>query len=244
MRNFKLMIEYDGTDFHGWQRQPRLRTVQGTMEEALAAFFGTDVQINGAGRTDAGVHALAQTCNTVLDTDLTPEQLRGAIGSRLPEDIQVYRVEEVDMKFHARFSAKSRRYSYYLRTEPTAIWRRFAYVVTADLDVDHMQTAARSLLGEHDFSSFTPKRSTATQPVCNLLELEVERHDEVISITVEADHFLHHMVRVIAGTLIEVGRGKNPPEHVHEVLCKKNRATAGPTIPPNGLFLTAVRYDE
>ncbi len=244
MRNFRMLVEYDGTDFHGWQRQPGLRTVQGTMEEALAGTVGKSVQINGAGRTDTGVHALGQACNVVLETDLTPAQLKGAIGGRLPGDIQVYRVEEVDMKFHARFSAKSRRYSYYLRTEPTAIWRRFAHVVTAPLNVDDMAAAAAHLLGERDFTSLTPTRSAGSPTVCNVLEAAVERHDEVVSITVEADHFLHHMVRVIAGTLIEVGRGRYPAEHLEEILCKKDRAAAGPTIPPNGLFLTGVRYDD
>ncbi|MFQ5510720.1 MAG: tRNA pseudouridine(38-40) synthase TruA [Candidatus Krumholzibacteriia bacterium] len=244
MRNFKMLVEYDGTDFHGWQRQPNLRTVQGTMEEALEAILGTAVQVNGAGRTDTGVHALGQTCSTVLDTALTPARLRGAIGSKLPEDIQVYRVSDVDMKFHARFSARSRRYSYYLRTEPTAIWRRFAYVVTTPLNVDDMQAAAAHLMGERDFTSFTPSRSTGVPAICDVRAAEVERHDEVISITLEADHFLHHMVRVIVGTLIEVGRGKYPPEHLEDILCRRDRTAAGPTIPPNGLFLTGVRYGD
>lgn len=244
MKNFKLFLEYDGTGFHGWQKQPGLRTVQGSLEEAVANTFGRDIPVNGAGRTDAGVHALAQVSNFVVDTRLTPEQVGKALGKRLPEDIHIYQVETVDLAFHARFSAKCRRYVYYLRTEPSAIWRRFAHVVTMPLDFDAMKSAATSLVGEHDFASFTPVRSNSGPTVCNVTKLEVNQQEEIVSVTVEADHFLHHMVRVIVGTLIEVGRGKMRSEHVVEILRKKDRTSAGPTMPPTGLFLTDVRYDD
>lgn len=244
MRNFKLTLEYDGTDFHGWQRQPGLRTVQGTLETVAEEIFGRETQVNGAGRTDAGVHALGQVANFATDTRLTPEQVGKAISSKLPEDIQVYRIAETDLNFHARFSARSRRYTYYLRTEPTAIWRRFAYVVTFPLDVDAMIRGAAHLVGEKDFVSFTPNRAGDTPTRCNLMSCIVERHDEIISVAMEADHFLHNMVRVVVGTLIEVGRGRFKPEHVEQVLRKKDRAAAGPTIPPNGLFLMEVIYEE
>ena len=243
MRNFKMMLEYDGTDFHGWQRQQVLRTVQGTLEDALGAIVKRDVQVNGAGRTDAGVHAIGQVSNAVLDTEMTPDQVDNALASRVPEDIQIYRVEEVDLRFHARFSATSRRYSYYLRTEPTAIWRRFAHVVTFPLDLKELQRAAQYLVGEMDFVSFTPTRSALVPTVCKVLRLDIEPHDEIIVVHVQADHFLHNMVRVIVGTLIEVGRGKYPAEHVEEILCRKERGAAGPTVPPNGLFLTEVCYN-
>jgi tRNA pseudouridine38-40 synthase len=244
MRNFKLTLEYDGTDFHGWQRQPGLRTVQGTMETALAEIFGKEIQVNGAGRTDAGVHALGQVANFAAGSRLTIEQVGKAIASKLPEDIHVYRVDEVDLNFHARFSARSRRYTYYLRTEPTAIWRRFAYVVPFPLELDGMTTAARYLVGEKDFASFTPNRGGGSPTLCNLLSCAVERHDEIVSVAVEADHFLHNMVRTIVGTLIEVGRGRFKPEHVKDVLRKTDRTAAGPTIPPNGLFLMEVVYEK
>ncbi len=244
MRNFKLVLEYDGTDFHGWQRQPGMRTVQGILDEAVAGIFGKDVQINGAGRTDAGVHALGQVANFVVDTRMTSEQIGRAIGAKLPEDIQVYKVDEVSLDFHARFSARRRRYVYYLRTEPTAIWRRFAYVVTMSLDIDTMKQAAGYLIGEKDFKSFTPSRTDGMPTHCNVLAIEVEQHDEIVAIDVTADHFLHNMVRVIVGTLIEVGRGRFQPEHIEGILRRKDRAAAGPTIPPNGLFLMEVVYDE
>jgi tRNA pseudouridine38-40 synthase len=242
MPNFKLRIEYDGTDFHGWQKQPGLRTVQGLIEDALESIVGGRVTIYGAGRTDAGVHALGQVCNFVSDTPRTPAQIGGALSSRLPEDIQVREVEEADPDFHARFSATGRRYVYYLRKEPSAIWRRYAHVVTYDLDVAAMQKAAGLLVGERDFTSFTPTRSNDVPPACDLRELNVAEKDGVIAVTVRADHFLHNMVRVIVGTLIEVGRGKWPPEHMESILCKKDRAAAGPTVPPNGLFLVEVEY--
>ena len=244
MRNFKLTLEYDGTDFHGWQKQPGLRTVQGVLDDAIAEIFGRNVQVNGAGRTDAGVHALGQVANFVGDTRMTAEQIGKALSTKLPEDIQVYRVREVDLDFHARFSAKSRRYTYYLRTEPTAIWRRFAYVVTTPLDIEAMAAGASQLMGENDFTSFTPTRPPGGATRCRLIKANVIQDDEIISVEIEADHFLHNMVRVIVGTLIEIGRGRFSPEHMAEILRKKDRAAAGPTIPPNGLFLMEVVYED
>jgi len=244
MRNFRLVVEYDGTDFHGWQKQPEMRTVQGSIEEALADIFDKEIPLNGAGRTDAGVHALGQVANFVHETTMTTQQIGKALLSKLPEDIQVYRVSEADLNFHARFSASSRRYTYYLRTEPTAIWRRFAYVVSSPLDIEAMNKGAACLIGERDFTSFTPARSNGVPTRCNLLSLDVKDHEDVLAVEVEADHFLHNMVRVIVGTLIEVGRGRFRPEHVEEIVGKKDRGAAGPTIPPNGLFLMEVVYKE
>jgi len=242
MRNFRLRIEYDGTDFHGWQKQPGLRTVQGLVEDAVATIFHQRVSVNGAGRTDAGVHAIGQVCNFIVDTHYTAERAGRALAGFLPEDIQIRKADEVAPDFHARFDALNRRYAYYLRTEPTAIGRRFAHVVTYPLDIDAMRSAAGYLIGEKDFTSFTPTRSSDVPTVCDVKEVTVEQKEDVISIGVYADHFLHHMVRVIVGTLIEVGRGRIAPEHMEEILCKKDRTAAGPTIPPNGLFLVDVEY--
>jgi tRNA pseudouridine38-40 synthase len=160
----------------------------------------------------------------------------------MPEDIRIRRAEDADAAFHARFSATARRYSYYMRTEPTAIWRRFAHVVTFPLDLEAMRSAAGRLIGEKDFTSFTPIRSNDVPTVCDLKDIAVESKDDVVSISVCADHFLHNMVRVIVGTLIEVGRGRMAPEHIDTILCKRDRRAAGPTAPPNGLFLVAVEY--
>jgi tRNA pseudouridine38-40 synthase len=242
MRNFRLVVEYDGSDFHGWQRQPGLRTIQGVIEDAVESAFGKRAPVQGAGRTDAGVHAVGQVCNFLADTMWTSREVGGALASRLPEDVRVRSADEVGPDFHARFSATGRRYVYYLRTEPTAIWRRFAHVVAFSLDVEAMRSAAAPLIGEKDFASFTPARSTDAPTVCDLRELTIGQKDDVIAVTLRADHFLHHMVRVIAGTLVEVGRGKLRPEQMEAILCKKDRMAAGPTLPPNGLFLMEVEY--
>lgn len=242
MRNFKLLLEYDGTDFHGWQRQPGLRTVQGALEEAAERVFREKLQVHGAGRTDAGVHALGQVCNLLVDTAWEPMEVGGALAALMPEDVRIRRVDEADRAFHARFSATARRYTYFLRTEPTAVWRRFAHVVTYPLDLDAMRSAAGGLIGERDFASFTPVRSDGVPTACDLKEIALEKKEDVISISLRADHFLHHMVRVVVGTLIEVGRGKIAPEHIETILGKKDRRAAGPTVPPNGLFLVAVEY--
>jgi tRNA pseudouridine38-40 synthase len=242
MRNFKLLVEYDGTDFHGWQKQPGLRTVQGVIEDAVATIIREPAAVHGAGRTDAGVHATGQVCSFVAETPRAPREIGGALASLLPEDIRVHRVDEADLDFHARFSATGRRYVYYLRTEPTAIWRRFAHVVTVPVDIDAMRAAAAHLIGEKDFASFTPVQSTDVPTVCCLREIAIDRRDDVITVTCRADHFLHHMVRVIVGTLIEVGRGKLSAERVDAIVCKKDRTVAGPTVPPNGLFLAEVEY--
>jgi tRNA pseudouridine38-40 synthase len=242
MRNFRLRIEYDGTDFHGWQMQPGLRTVQGIIEDALETIFRQPVAVTGAGRTDAGVHAIGQVCNFLVETDYTAERVGNALAGYLPEDIQVRQADEVSPEFHSRFDALSRRYVYYLRTEPTAIGRRFAHVVTYSLDVDAMRAAARYLLGAKDFTSFTPTRSSDKLTVCDVKSLTIEQKEDVISIMIHANRFLHHMVRVIVGTLIDVGRGRTAPEHMEAILCKKDRNAAGRTIPPNGLFLVDVEY--
>lgn len=244
MRHFKVKVEYDGTEFHGWQKQPGQRTVQGLIEDAVESVLLERVTIYGAGRTDAGVHALGQVFHFGVETARTPRQIGGALSSRLPEDIQIREVEEVDSDFHARFSATGRRYVYYLRTEPSAIWRRYAHVVTFKLDIEAMRRAAAYLVGQKDFTSFTPSRWTGVPPTCDLRELSVDEKDGIIAITVRADHFLHNMVRAIVGTLIEVGRGKWQPEHMEAILCKKDRGAAGRTIPPNGLFLVEVEYDR
>jgi tRNA pseudouridine38-40 synthase len=242
IKNFKIQLEYDGTDFHGWQRQPGLRTVQGTVEEVLEQVLRERVTVNGAGRTDAGVHAIGQVCNFTADTPRIPREIGGALASLLPEDIQVHSVEEAEPGFHARFSATGRRYVYYMRTEPSAIWRRYTHVVSFDLDLGAMRDAAARLAGERDFASFTPIRSTDVPTVCDLREISIEQKDEVIAVTLRADHFLHHMVRVVVGTLLEIGRGRMTPEHIETILCKKDRTAAGPTVPPNGLFLVEVEY--
>jgi tRNA pseudouridine38-40 synthase len=244
VKNVKLVLEYDGTDFFGWQKQQDLRTVQGEIESALSEIFQHPVKIIGSGRTDAGVHAWGQVCNFKVDSNLEAVRIGRALASKLPADIRVRAAEYVHEDYHARYSALRRRYRYYVRTEPTAIWRRFFYVTSYPLDADRMKESARCLLGNNDFASFTPTKSKDVDSHCLLTELDVRQNGPIISFTLEANRFLHHMVRVIVGTLLEVGRGKIPPEQIEVIMGKKDRNEAGPTLPANGLFLLEVEYPE
>lgn len=241
VRNIRLQIEFDGTAFHGWQRQPETRTVQGVIEDAIRAVFGVDADVTGAGRTDTGVHALDYPCNFLVDTALAPARIAAALSAHLPDDIAILDARDAEPGFHARFDALSRRYAYRISTRPTALWRHVYHVPRFRLDVAPMARAAGILVGEHDFTSFTPAACEAN-PVCRMLEARVDQDGPLVTVTLEADRFLHHMVRVITGTLIDVGRGRIPPEHMEAILCKKDRRAAGPTAPPNGLALVRVRY--
>lgn len=241
MRNIRLLLEYDGTDFHGWQRQADARSVQGELEAAIERIFRQHCDVTGAGRTDTGVHALGYVCNFHVDTDMPVRRMLPALRAHLPDDVAVKRVEEAPAGFHARFDALSRRYAYHIATEPTALWRRYRLQTRVDLDAAAMDRAAGALCGEHDFSSFTPAQNLAN-PVCHVMAAGVACDGALVTVEVEANRFLHHMVRVITGTLMEVGRGHLPPEQIPVILGKKDRTAAGPTAPPTGLVLVAVRY--
>ena len=246
MRNIRLTLEYEGTDFHGWQRQPGLRTVQGTLEQAASTVLRHPVETWGCARTDAGVHARGYVSNFRTESDYTVERMRSGLNGCLPEDVVVTAVSDVPEEFHARFSALSRRYTYRITTEPTAVWRRFAYHIHHELDCGRMREAARHLVGEHDFTSFTALANEAN-PVCSLRSVEIVEAPlgaaGRIDITVESNRFLFHMVRVIAGTMMEAGRGRIEPEHVGVILRKKDRRAAGPTAAAHGLMLVGVQYD-
>ncbi len=243
MRNIRLNLEYDGTDFQGWQKQPGARTVQGTLETAIQIVCRHPVETVGCARTDAGVHALGYVAGFRTESDLPASRLSLALNGCLPEDVAIVRAEEVPDDFHARFSARSRRYVYRITEAPTAVWRRYAFHSHHALDVDRMSLAGAQLLGEHDFTSFTPVTNEAGK-VCRVIDLLVAREGSHITIAVEATRFVHHMVRVIAGTLMEVGRGRMEPEQVGEALRKKDRREAGPTAAALGLTLWRVRYDS
>jgi tRNA pseudouridine38-40 synthase len=242
MRNIRLNLEYDGTEFQGWQRQPEVRTVQATLETAIAIVCRQTADVIGCARTDAGVHALGYVANFPTESDLTTSRLSLALNACLPEDIAVVGVEDTAPDFHARFSARARRYVYRIVTSPTALMRRYAFHSHHALDVERMTDAARHLVGEHDFTSFTPVTNEARK-VCRVARADVAHTGAQITISVEADRFLHHMVRVIAGTLMDVGRGRMEPEQVGDAVRKKDRRSAGPTAPALGLTLMHVRYD-
>ena len=246
MRNIRLTLEYEGTDFHGWQRQPGLRTVQGTLEQAASTVLRHPVETWGCARTDAGVHARGYVSNFHTESDYTTERMLSGFNGCLPDDAVVTAVSDVPEDFHARFSALSRRYVYRITTVPTAVGRRFAYHIHHELDPGRMRCAARHLVGEHDFTSFTAL-ANEVNPVCSLRSVEiVEAPDGEagrIDIVVESNRFLYHMVRVIAGTLMEAGRGRIEPEHMGVILRKKDRRAAGPTAAAHGLMLVGVQYD-
>ncbi len=243
MRNIRLNLEYDGTDFQGWQKQPGARTVQGTLETAIQIVCRHPVEAIGCARTDAGVHALGYVANFQTESDMPASRLSLALNGCLPEDLVVVAALDTPADFHARFSARSRRYLYRITTVPAAVWRRFAFHCHHALDVDRMAAAGAQLVGEHDFTSFTPVGNGA-EKTCRVIELAVACEGSHITITVEATRFLQHMVRVIAGTLMEVGRERMEPEQVGEALRKKDRRAAGPTAAANGLLLLRVRYDD
>jgi tRNA pseudouridine38-40 synthase len=245
MTNFKLIIEYDGTDFHGWQIQPEVRTVEGVLERAVRELVGQPVTINGCCRTDAGVHAWGFVGSLEVETRLTPEQLRRALGGKLPDDIVVKHAEEAPPGFHARHSCIARRYLYQIATARTAVHRRVLSYTRYALDVDRMADGADYLLGEHDFTSFAPASlEKGLSPVCSVLAASFRSEDAIISFDIKADRFLHHMVRNIVGTLMEVGRGRFNPEQIEEILRKKDRRVAGPTAPACGLALMEAYYPE
>jgi tRNA pseudouridine38-40 synthase len=242
-RTIKLILEYDGTDFHGWQKQPELRTVQRTVEEALATVTGEEIQAVAAGRTDAGVHATGQVCSFVCVSELPLERLRAALTAHLPPDIRVPAAAEMPASFHARFSARSRRYTYLVRTEPTALYGRFMHVCPFEFDVQRMRSASGYLLGERDFASFAASGYEERSTRCWMKRVEIRQSGALTSFHIEADRFLHKMVRTVVGTLLEVGRGRIPPERIEEIVCTRDRSAAGPTLPPQGLFLVEVVYE-
>ena len=248
MRNIKLTIEYDGTDFYGWQVQIKSqRTVQAEIEKALKKIFKKHVTLFGSGRTDSGVHALGQAANFHAATKLPIATIQTALNANLPKDIAVVDIEEVGPRFHARFSVKSKTSRYTILNRPArcALQRRFCLFYPYPLNLRSMRAEARALVGRHDFKSFqaaNPSRDEKATTVRTVRGVEIKRKDDFIHIDIEVDGFLYKMVRNIVGTLLEVGRGKIKPEAVREILESGDRRKAGKTMPAHGLALLWVRY--
>lgn len=245
MRNFKATLGYDGTAFHGWQTQPSLRTVQQTFEEAVQRLTGTDrVRVTASGRTDTGVHALGQVVSFTSATRIPTERLRAAINAHLPDDVQVSAIEEVPLSFDANRDAVRKLYRYVLHDGdvPDLFWRRFCHHVRMRLDVPAMQRAGAVLRGRHDFRCFETEWPNRATSVRTILHLALNRFGDWIWLDVEADGFLYNMVRAIAGSLIDVGRGHRPEGWLEDVLRAGDRTQAGPTAPAQGLFLVRVTY--
>jgi tRNA pseudouridine38-40 synthase len=245
MTRYKLTLEYDGGGFVGWQRQDNGPSVQEALENAVKAFCGETVTSFAAGRTDAGVHALGQVAHVDLAKETTAETVRDALNFHLkPAPIAVLRAEAVGEDFHARFSAKARLYRYRIvnRRPPLALDRGHAWLIGGELDAAAMNDAAQALVGHHDFTSFRATLCQAKSPVKTLDVLEVRRAGEEISVNARAQSFLHHQVRNMVGTLKLVGEGKWTQADVAAALAARDRSAAGPTAPPEGLYLTEVWY--
>ncbi len=244
MPTFKLTIEYDGTDYHGWQVQPGMTTIQGTLQGAVARIVGKDVHVMGAGRTDAGVHALGQVASLRAEFHHPPDTFRRALTSVLPPDIVVTAVEEMDNDFHAQYSAQWKRYRYSLLTRryPSALERRYTLFVPYPLQTDAMADAAGSLIGIHDFSAFQAAHSSVESPIRTIMVAEFRQQGDHLSFEIVANGFLRHMIRIIMGTLLDIGRGRLQSEALQAILEEKDRKHASKTISPHGLCLLEVGY--
>lgn len=246
MPTVKLIVEYDGSRYAGWQRQPDQPTVQEALETAIHQLTQCTVSVIGAGRTDSGVHALGQVASFRIDREWTPSQWVRGFNARLPEDIAVRSAAIVPDEFHARYSATGKLYEYRIfnRPERPAVDRAYQWHVYKPLDQAAMEQAASFLLGSHDFTSFEGTLTDNEDPVCHIQQLSLSRQGDLLSVQVYADRFLKHMVRAIVGTLVEVGHAKRTPRSLTDVLAARDRRLAGRTAPPHGLFLVRVDYQH
>ena len=242
MRNIKLTIEYDGKDFNGWQKQPDRLNIQGEIEKAIEEITGEKVDLTASGRTDAGVHSLGQTANFKTDSKIPTEKFAKAINSRLKKSIVIKSAEEVDEKFHSRYSVKSKTYRYIINNSEngTAIYRGLEYHVPMKLDYEKMNEAIKYFIGEHDFKAFKASGTSSKSSVRKILDGSVRKEGERVIIEVTGTGFLYNMVRIIVGTLADVGTGRIEVSDIPEIICSKDRRQGGITAPPQGLFLKKV----
>jgi tRNA pseudouridine38-40 synthase len=245
VKNFKLIIEYDGTRYHGWQRQPNGPSIQQTIENALETMARQKITLIGSGRTDSGVHALGQTANFKCETRLSPDEIDKGLNSLLPEDIVIRQCQTVHSEFHARYDVLSKRYRYWILNQhlPSAIGRQYSWWIRTPLDIPAMQEAAGHILGEHDFKAFEATGSPRSHTRRHVMQARWERRTNGrITFDITADGFLRFMVRNIVGTLVSVGLHKITPARFQEVLNAMDRTRAGATAPARGLFLMEVHY--
>lgn len=246
--NYRLEIQYDGTKYRGWQRQSGTdRTIQGKIENVLSKMTGEEICIDGAGRTDAGVHAIAQVANVHIPDEKAPEEekLKQYLNEYLPGDIRILRVRRAGERFHSRLNATGKMYRYHMikNDSDDVFLRNYAWKISRPLDIEAMRKAASYLEGKKDFRSFCARPSKKKSTVRTLESIQIEETDTQIKLTFRGNGFLHHMVRILTGTLVEVGEGKRKPEEMLSILEKRERRYAGETAPARGLFLVEIYYD-
>jgi len=237
-----MLIEYDGTRYSGWQRQENGPSIQGEIEKVLEKIFQENVNVVGAGRTDAGVHARGQVAHVLTYTDMSPYEIKGGLNGLLPEDIVILELEEVDLNFHARYSAKERQYSYLITQKPTAILRNFCWYVKYDLDLNILTKLAEVIKGKNNFQSFCKTGSATENYHCTVTESEWFYEFPFLRYKISADRFLYGMVRALVGTMVDVSRGYLSYEEFIDIFEKNNRCEAGRSAPARGLVLESVKY--
>lgn len=242
MSNILLKIEYDGTAYGGWQIQPNAITVQEVIENAIFDLTKSKVRLNASGRTDAGVHATGQYANFFIDSTIPSDKFAQAVNTRLPDDIRIIKSMHAADDFHARFSAIGKHYRYQMHIGVMAVGRKYYHVLRHDVDINVMQKAAAYLIGEHDFKSFMASGSSVKTTVREIYRADIKRSGDIIILDIECSGFLYNMVRIIAGTLIEIGQGRINPEMMKDIILSKNRERAGKTAPAKGLLLIDVKY--
>lgn len=242
MHYYRLDLEYDGTDFKGWQVQPEQRTVQGELEDRLTTLFGTPTRTTAAGRTDTGVHALGQVVNFSGQKAFNLEELTQSLNGMLPPDVVVLEATAVDESFNARFSATGRSYIYDIAYGHRAIGRAYAWRRSDHLSIEAMQTAADAVIGDHDFTSFCVAAQERESRACDVRKCQWSETERGLRLTIEANRFVRSMVRSLVGTFVDIGRGFTEADRMKEILEARDRSAAGPTAPPHGLFLARVDY--
>ena len=247
MRNIKLVIEYDGKDFNGWQKQPTKLNIQGEIEKVIKQITGEDVDLTASGRTDAGVHALGQVANFKTNSNIPIEKIPIALNSNLKKSIVIKSAEEVEERFHSRLNCKRKTYRYIINNSKygTAIYRNLETHIPMKLDIQKMQQAVKYFEGEHDFKAFKASGTSSKSSVRTIYKAEViDVGNERIYIELTGNGFLYNMVRIIAGTLVEVGMGKIEPQEIKTIIESQKRENAGKTLPPQGLYLVNVEYEK
>lgn len=245
MRNIRLLLQYEGTRYQGWQRQKSTdNTIQGKLETLLSRMCEEKIELHGSGRTDAGVHALGQVANFHTECSMSLEDMLCYINNYLPEDIAVVEITEAAPRFHSRLNAVGKHYEYRIINSgiPDVFRRRYALEVNESLDIAAMERAAEFLLGEHDFKSFTSSKKGKKSTVRRIDEIKINTEGDVLCFSFKGSGFLHHMIRIMMGTLLEVGMGKRSPDSIDEVIEARNRESAGMLVPAKGLILVEVYF--